>query len=273
MTSTFKKRAMTAKHGGPEQRMVRRSCIAARSWQGRTKPLPGHWMLLAWLIPAWGANLSGQVEASPTGFTAALELVALDSPGATDTSIALPDSISAVSPGATFFLELWAQTSDLNGFAQVSADLAFDPAAMSVTSLTFSALFDLFPNGVIDNVSGLIDDLSGSHTPAIPPCSDQVGVSPNWARVAIIEMQAANAPMAANVQLAPANDGTHFVGTCGSAVEPAVAFGSLVLGVGTGIPTVSQWGLIVLSLMLVTTATLVLESKPVSLGRSGVARG
>ncbi len=121
-----------------------------------------------------------------------------------DESTTMPVSdTTTFSVNDVFNLEVWAQIENhASGLAAVSADINFDPAELQSTeSTTFpfgfggsapgvfnTFLFDDFPNAIVDNVNGKIDDLSGGY---IACASDPAGVGPNnWARVAIIEMQA-----------------------------------------------------------------------------------
>ncbi len=101
-----------------------------------------------------------------------------------------------------FNLEVWAQTlNHATGLAAVSADINFDPSQLQVTSsINFPFgnggtpgvfnTFDFFStfNSSVDNVAGKVDDLSGGHN----GCAASVlGDGPtNWARVAVVEMQA-----------------------------------------------------------------------------------
>lgn len=165
-----------------------------------------------------------------------IALVVRHAPGANDQENVLPASELPVGGGPTFFVELWAQTSDPNGLSQVSADIVFDPASLNVVGVDHTVLFDFFPcgapadscSGGIDNIAGLIDNLSGSHFS--PGCLDPVGVQGTWARVAIIEM-AATAGGSTIIQSSDANSPAFVVSTCGSAGTPVVQFGSVEVAV------------------------------------------
>lgn len=198
-----------------------------------------------------------------------IELVPLSAPGPVgqDQAAALPVPETAIPVGGTTFVEIWAQTTDANGLAQVTTDLSFDPSLLSGVNVTHTALFSVFPCGAagdpfpcvggIDNVAGVIDNISGSHLSGM--CADQVGVAPNWARVAIVEM-AGTAEGFALLQSSDANDPTFVVSNCGSLIPPAVQFGSTIITIGQPVPTVSTWGMIVMTLLLLTGGTLVFRN-------------
>ncbi len=199
-------------------------------------------------------------DGSPAGIMAAIELRAVSESGVDDVVSALSDSQDIFAPGSTIFVEVWAQTSQSNGFSSVSADVIFDPGLARVESVTHTALFSELRNGVIDNVIGLVDNLSGSH---LGTCGDQVGVAPNWSRVAIIQLTA-NA--AGTLVLQASGTGSAVFGTalCGLGdLDPAtITFGASTVQIfDQNVPTVSAWGLIALTLLIVVTGTLVLSSR------------
>jgi hypothetical protein len=119
--------------------------------------------------------------------TAEIRLVALPSAGASDSAAIPPTSSPRFLNDASFVVEVWAQTTDARGLSSVSADIAFTGALADVTNITHSATFNVLTAGTINNTSGIMDNLSGSH---LGPCSDAVAASPNWARVAIINLTA-----------------------------------------------------------------------------------
>ncbi|MCH8852622.1 MAG: hypothetical protein IID41_08185 [Planctomycetes bacterium] len=121
------------------------------------------------------------------GAVATIELVTLAAASPDDQVSILPTSQSVFAPGTTFFVEVWAQTTDSNGLSSVSIDSTYNTNFVSAVGITHTSLFSELQHGIIDDASGIVDDLSGSHLAA---CSDQVAVAPNWGRVAIIEMAA-----------------------------------------------------------------------------------
>ncbi len=170
------------------------------------------------------AMVGGALTESSRGSTATVELVTLSAPSATDISASLPISEPTFRSGDTFFMEAWAQTDAPNGFAQVSMDIAFDAARLTGIEITHSAAFGLFPEGAIDHLAGRIDNLSGSHPPATPPCSDQVGFAPEWVRVASIEVHA-DATGSVMIQSVDSGDPVFTVSICDSFVPPTVQYG------------------------------------------------
>jgi hypothetical protein len=189
-----------------------------------------------------------------------INLVVLSAPSGSDTVASLPASQSTVGPGSAFFVEVWAQTTHPNGFTSVSLDIAFDSVLATGVSITHTALFSELQNGTIDDPGGLVDDLSGSH---LGPCTDEVGVSPNWARVAVVEMSALGQ---GTLLLVSAPTGTPAFGTAICAVgdiDPGeVSFGEVTLHIiGGEIPAVSTWGLVAMTLLLLVTGTLVVARR------------
>ena len=192
--------------------------------------------------------------AAVAGTEVTLKLVSLSSPGPVDEVAVLPRPETEFDPGSTFWVELWARTTDPNVLAQVSADVIYNPALVRATNIVHTPLFNLFTSpSSIDAASGLIDDLSGSHAPALQ-CADQVGFS-GWVRVAIMEFRADDRVI---TQIRSANAGSNvfFNANCGSLDQPAESFGGIQLIIGSQIPTVSTWGLIVLGTALACAGTL-----------------
>ena len=185
-----------------------------------------------------------------------INLVVLSAPSGSDTIASLPASQSTAAPGSAFFVEVWAQTTHPNGFTSVSLDMAFDSTLATGVSVTHTELFSELQNGTIDDPGGLVDDLSGSH---LGSCTDEVGVSPNWARVAFIEMSALGE---GTLLLESGPTGSPAFGTAICAVgdvDPAeVVFGATILHVMVGdVPAVSEWGMLVMTLLVLTAGTLV----------------
>lgn len=157
--------------------------------------------------------------------TADIRLVALPSASASDTLTTLPTSSTQLLNDASFVVEMWAQTTHANGLSSVSADVAFTSALASVNNITHSATFNVLTSGTINNTNGTIDNLSGSH---LGPCSDAVGMSPNWARVAILNMTA-SASGTLVVQTAPAGSPIYGTAICGvgNLADAQIVFGSV----------------------------------------------
>jgi hypothetical protein len=189
------------------------------------------------------------------GGTVDVALVPRLAAGAVDQASTLPAAETAVMPGSTFVVEIWAQTIDPNGLSSISLDVVFSPN-VSVTGVTHTTVFSALSNAVIDNPGGTIDDLSGSH---LAPCTDQIGIDPQWARVAILDLSADAAGVAV-VQSSSANSMVYGTAVCGVGdINPAsITFGQASLLVGDlAVPTVSEWGFMVMWLLSLTAATMV----------------
>jgi hypothetical protein len=207
-------------------------------------------LLVLWAAapPAWGAV----VEVRP---------VILESQSPADTAAALPTTQSYVNEGQPFYCEVWAQTSHASGLSSVSFDLSFDPGIVMATGLTHSVLFSGLTNGAIDNGNGVVQDVSGSH---VGPCTDAIGVAPNWARVAIIELNSVGY-MATSLQTGPTGMPAFGSAICGVGdIDPAqIQYGGVAVEFGDAeIPTVSEWGLAVLALGVLIAATVILRGSP-----------
>lgn len=209
---------------------------------------------------AWGvASVFVLMHGSEKTFGAVVDinLVALSTPSGSDTAASLPPTQSTVAPGASFFVEIWAQTTHSNGLTSVSLDLVYDGSLVDGIGITHTALFPELHSGTIDNPSGLVDDLSGSH---LGPCTDEVGVSPNWARVAVIEMS----PLGEGALLlesAPTGSPALGAAVCAFGdIDPVgVSFGTISLYITDDeIPAVSEWGLLVMGLLVLVAGTLVM---------------
>jgi len=174
--------------------------------------------MIAFLI-SWIAPASGQ--------TVDVELVCLASPSAADTSASVPTTVAELLNDASFVVEVWAQTTDSAGLSSASLDLSYDATLANGTLLTHSATFNVLTHGTIDNGTGTVDDLSGSH---LGSCADAVGVAPNWARVAILDVTAlASGSLIMQSSAAGSNIyGTAICGT-GDLAEGQISFGSVAV--------------------------------------------
>lgn len=190
-----------------------------------------------------------------SGAVATIELVTLAAAGPDDSVAILPTSEGALEPGSTFFVEVWAQTTNSNGLSSVSIDITYSTSLASAVSITHTSLFFELQHGVIDDANGLVDDLSGSHLGA---CSDQVAVAPNWGRVAIIEMTA-DAEGFLTIRSSETSSIVYGTAICSVGdVDPAnITYGAANVTIGDpSIPAVCAWGLIVMSLLVLTVGTL-----------------
>ncbi|MFQ5462536.1 MAG: hypothetical protein ACE5E5_07910 [Phycisphaerae bacterium] len=207
------------------------------------------------MLAAAVVGLGGAAPAYAGGSSVAVALVPRSAAGPVDQTAALPQPETAWAPGSALVIEVWAQTVDPNGLSSVSIDVAFG-TNLSVTGVTPTALFSELTHALVDNAVGLIDDLSGSH---LSPCTDQIGIAPQWARVAIVDLSA-NVAGVATVQALPADSMVYGTAVCGVGdVNPAsITFGQATLLIGdVAIPALSDWGLVVMIGLLLVAATLV----------------
>ena len=114
----------------------------------------------------------------------AFQLVALTPPSATDLTTTLPDSITAADVGDTYYVEVWvSDVGDINtGLTSAYVDLLFPDGLVTAVDIDHAGIFDFFATGEI--LPGLIDELGGSDLPG------GLGIEPEWARVAIVEVSA-----------------------------------------------------------------------------------
>ena len=128
-------------------------------------------------------------------------LVAVAAPSGTGTVLELPASLRNLPLGGTFFLELW--VSDIgttnSGVSSAYVDLAWPPANTTAVSIDHGSIYDTLPSGTI--APGMVDELGGSALSA-----SGVGIQPEWARAAIIELTADNTGDA-EFTLAPSTTG------------------------------------------------------------------
>ncbi len=213
-----------------------------------------------------GAVLLASVIARPPkaaaqgGPVALVELLPVQAAGPADTTNELPAPIDQVELGSSFVIEVWARTGDSQGLSSVSTTIQFDPAVAVASGLTHTMLFSELLSGNVNNTAGLVAGLSGSH---LGSCADQVGVTPTWARVALLEMQTVRA---GSLVVESADTGLPALGTaiCGVGdLSPSqVDYGSATLTVTAPlIPTVSHWGLMALVLMLLSAGTLAISRR------------
>ncbi len=211
----------------------------------------------ALLAMAAASTTTVAVPGVPVAF---IELVPLSTASPGDTITSLPAPLAQVDPGASFVVEVWARTDDTQGLSSVSMNIQFDPTIAVVTGVTHTTLFSSLLSGTVDNANGLVVGLSGSH---LSSCADQVGVTPTWARVAILDMQAVDSGV---LVVNAVDTGLPALGTAicgvGDLLPSQVAYGTATLTVtAPPIPTVSQWGLMILTLLTLTTGTIVYSKR------------
>ena len=116
---------------------------------------------------------------------------------ATDTTISestttLPTSISSVSVGDSYVVEIWMINKYPNGTSSLAVgrgDLQFDNTLGSATSLSHAGRFDSSTEGWIDNANGEITEFGGASFSN----SGNGGVAPNYTRLGYVTFNATNA--------------------------------------------------------------------------------
>jgi len=189
------------------------------------------------------------------GPVALVELVPLQVAGASDTATSLPVALSQLNTGQSFVVEVWVRTSDAQGLSSVSTTILFDSVVAVVSGVIHTTLFSELPSGVVDNMLGSVVGLSGSH---LSNCADQVGVAPTWARVAILNMMTVGS---GSLLVQSGDTGMPALGTAicgvGDLLPAQVSYGSAPLTViSVSIPTVSQWGMVVFALIMLSVGTV-----------------
>ncbi len=175
--------------------------------------------------------------------------VILESPSSTDQTNTLPESITQVDVDDMFYVEFWATDSGTTNTGVVSAytDMDYAEDLAGCGAITNTTLFNLFTDGICDGA--IIDELGGSQL------TGGVGVEPEWARVAYVEFTATSAGLAGFV-LEPAQSESSAYNR--GLIPPSdIEYGSCdVLFIGT-VPAVSEWGMLVMALLVLTAGTLV----------------
>jgi hypothetical protein len=156
------------------------------------------------------ASSFGEKSGSYGSLDVAIEVVVLGAQSGTDTTTTLPDSIESIANGQTYYLEVWvSDVGDINtGIISAYVDLSFPDAAASVTSISHGSTFTVFMSDSAG--TGTIDELGGSTV------DEGIGVEPEWARVAIVEMYAdAAAPPRVEFELSSSSTGVSAYGRGG----------------------------------------------------------
>ena len=144
---------------------------------------------------------SGQTTFSTILPDVAFGLVILDAPSVSETTTVLPTSIAGITGGQTYYVEVWvSDVGDIDtGVTSAYVDLSFPNETLSVVSISHGSTFTVLTDGSAG--TGVIDDLGGS------TLSEAVGVEPEWARVAVVEMYATLTPISATFMLLPSSTG------------------------------------------------------------------
>ena len=198
------------------------------------------------------------VASAAEGTVVDFRLAALSAPSGSDTTATVPTSQPAFALGSSIFLEVWVQTTNSNGVSSASLDLLFNSSLTTAVSVTHSSIFSALTHSSIDNPSGVVNDLSGSH---LGPCTDAIAVAPNWARVAVIEFTA-DADGRLTIQAVASGSPVYGTAICGLGdVDPAnISFDSVTITLGdAAIPAASTWGLVAMSLSILVAGTIALR--------------
>ena len=192
--------------------------------------------------------------------------IAVSTPSGSDAATSLPASQSYFGAGATFYVEIWAQTTHPNGLSSISLDLTYNANLATAEAITHSSLFSELTSGAIDNEAGVLNDLSGSH---LGPCTDAVGAAPNWARLAVVQLTAI-ASEGLVLESRPTGSPVYGTAICGIGdIDPAqIEFGQSAVGLGD-VPALSEWGMIVLGLLILVAGSILLRANPVPAQRYG----
>ena len=115
-------------------------------------------------------------------------LLLLAAPSVFETTATLPTSITTLTSGQAFVAEVWVSDVGATNTGVVSAyvDFSYPVDAASVTGISHGGLFTAFNSGL--SLPGIIDELGGSALPGTD------GIEPQWARVAVVQMQATASP-------------------------------------------------------------------------------
>jgi subtilisin family serine protease len=116
-----------------------------------------------------------------------VQAVAVQTPSARNSKV-LPAGLESVARGTTYFVEIWVQdrTDPAVGISGGTVDVNY--LASLVQAVRFVNLdFHLFPNGTIDSTAGVVRNLGGGML------QSGLGVPPDWARLAYVEILASSA--------------------------------------------------------------------------------
>ena len=110
-------------------------------------------------------------------------LVAIDPSLTSEERTVLPESITGVVRGSTYYIEIWASDiGDYNtGLTGVYTDVSFC-SQTSATALDNGTIYNLFTEGTI--LSGMVQNFGGA------TFSGGIGIEPQWVRIGWIEMNA-----------------------------------------------------------------------------------
>lgn len=150
---------------------------------------------LSWFATGWNKSVtdptilyppcvdSGGGRGAPADIDAKFRVTVRAAASGSDTVLTLPASLTSITAGQQFHVEIWASdVGDVNtGLTSAYVDLTFPPEA-SVVSMNHHSVFNVFGSG---QTSGqLVDELGGS------TLSADTAAEPLWVRVASVRMLA-----------------------------------------------------------------------------------
>ena len=114
-----------------------------------------------------------------------VELVAADSPNASDTAATLPSSVPDVNAGDTFYVEIWMKNVDAspNGITGGYLDFSFDTSLVTGGTISHGGLYTNLTDGTV--TAGLVDDLGGNAAPGVNDMGDN-----EWVRLGYVSFTA-----------------------------------------------------------------------------------
>ncbi len=151
--------------------------------------------------PLWTLALSLLLPVVPLGAQEVdfeYACVVLSDPSTVDQVTSLPEGITEVGLGATFYVELWATDSGSTntGIVCAYADLDYPEGCVVAGVITHGDFCDLFESGT--DTGSTVDELGCCQL------GGDVGVEPEWVRIAYIELTAVDVCESADFQILPA---------------------------------------------------------------------
>lgn len=183
--------------------------------------------------------------------------VIVESPTTTNQASTLPNSIAQVGVGNSFYVEFWATDSGTTNTGLVSAyaDLDYPENLISCGATTATTLFSLFTDGICEGA--MIDELGGSQL------AGGVGVEPEWARVAYVEFTAIYGGPA-EFAFKPAQSESSAYNR-GLIAPEDIEYGSCAILIDWPVPATSEWGMLVMAVLLLIAGTLVFMRRQAAL--------
>jgi len=135
------------------------------------------------LADTWLDELLWPSETAPLS-DVEVACVILTAPSSSDTTATLPVSVSSVTAGQDYYVEVWASDvgSANTGLTSVYVDMQLSPCGVAtITSIDHGGIFTVFGSGTIGSCG--VDELGGSSLTG-------AGVEPQWARVAAVKIHA-----------------------------------------------------------------------------------